>query len=276
MRRGARVAESVRRVLSYKWGRHDEFKPKVSLPGGLQPFLWPILLSLALVGGLLVSLVCLARPRTAGERRARAKYWNARAACEAGVAIVSGGLLWIGFWDVMDEYLVPKEWWAKLCMLLVGLLGTLGTRSLYSDATLQAIREAHRTEGTSAACEDGEVEMASPVRAMQMTPVREVVEPRAARRRGWCCFDPPRFSCSRCSHALLSTFFGLTMWVGLWDLLDAHILPTAFASCARGPSKGCASVKLSLVAVGAFGLWLTRSLYGEAGTGGAVQFSRIE
>ena len=263
------------RGLSYKWGRHDEYKPTLTVPRGLQTFAWPILLCAVLVGGVLASLAYLTRPLSAGEPRP--KYWNSRAAFEACVAIISGGLLWIGFWDVMDAYLVPTEWWAKLCMLLVGALGSLGTRSLYSDSTLQAIREAHRTEGTSAAYDPDEVEMASPARAMALeTPVRAVAPP--SRPRGWWCFDPPPFSCSRCSRALISTFFGLAMWVGMWDLLDAHILPTCFAACKHEPSKGCAAVKLSLVGIGAFGLWLTRSLYGETGSAssGAVQFSRIE
>ena len=46
--------------------------------------------------------------------------------------------------------------------------------------------------------------------------------------------------------------------------------PTACAASLTG----CAAVKLSLVAIGAFGLYLTRSLYGDHGVG-AVQFQRL-
>ena len=83
------------------------------------------------------------------------------------------------------------------------------------------------------------------------------------------------FSCSRCTRALLATFAGLTMWVGLWDLLDAHLLPSLFDACLDEPNAVCGAVKLSLVAVGAFGLYLTRSLYGDSGSSGPVQFQRL-
>ena len=53
------------------------------------------------------------------------------------------------------------------------------------------------------------------------------------------------------------------MWVGLWDLLDVHVLPSLFNVCKHEPTTGCAFVKLGLVAIGAVGLYLTRSLYGD-------------
>ena len=70
------------------------------------------------------------------------------------------------------------------------------------------------------------------------------------------------------------TFSGLTMWVGLWDLIEDHVLPNTFSACAHEPSLGCAAVKLTLVAVGGVGLYLTRSLYGDHGSG-PVHFQRL-
>ena len=63
------------------------------------------------------------------------------------------------------------------------------------------------------------------------------------------------------------------MWVGLWDLIETHMLPTLFTSCQHEPNWGCALAKLGLVFVGAVGLYLTRSLYGE--NGHSVQFQRL-
>lgn len=89
------------------------------------------------------------------------------------------------------------------------------------------------------------------------------------------CFDAPKFSCSRCSRALLATFAGLTMWVGMWDLLDAHVLPTLVKECKTEPNFPCAVAKLGLIAVGACGLYCTRSLYGDS-TEQTVHFQRIQ
>ena len=51
--------------------------------------------------------------------------------------------------------------------------------------------------------------------------------------------------------------------VGIWDLVDEHILPAIFTSCVKEPSAGCAAVKLSLICVGALGMYWTRALYGD-------------
>jgi len=76
-------------------------------------------------------------------------------------------------------------------------------------------------------------------------------------------FDAPKFSLGRCSFALLSILSGLTLWVGTWDLLDEHMLPAMFSSCVKEPNPGCAAVKLGLIAIGALGMYWTRSLYGD-------------
>ena len=56
-----------------------------------------------------------------------------------------------------------------------------------------------------------------------------------------------------------------------------HLLPLLFEGCSVEPSLECALVKLALIAVGALGLYCTRSLYGEDGRPeyAHVNFSRI-
>merc|ERR1719502_215763 len=117
----------------------------------LPPYVWPAILMAALLLGVLASALILSRgnerrgKRNSGLRQI-VQYFEARACAEAFVAIFSGALLWIGFWDVIDSYLVPKQWWAKLCMTLVGALGALATRSLYD----QQLIHPHDSEmGTS-------------------------------------------------------------------------------------------------------------------------------
>ena len=83
---------------------------------------------------------------------------------------------------------------------------------------------------------------------------------------------------------MLAIFAGLTVWVGIWDLIDYHVLPFLSRTCDAagaepGPaellrSPGCCALKLSLVAVGAIGLWATRSLYGRE-SGRSAQFQRF-
>ena len=77
----------------------------------LPTIMWPVLLCACFIFGLLVSALWY----TSNERRKREalvvrRYFEPVAVCEATVAILSGVLLWMGFWDFIDEYLVPKEW----------------------------------------------------------------------------------------------------------------------------------------------------------------------
>ena len=55
------------------------------------------------------------------------------------------------------------------------------------------------------------------------------------------------------------------------DDLDEHILPAIFTSCVKEPSAGCAAVKLSLICIGALGMYWTRSLYGDRKFGTTIQ-----
>ena len=167
-------------------------------------------------------------------------------------------------------------------MLLVGLMGVMATRSLYDSSVLPP--PVHGEDGTSVCGEPGELELA-PALPSELSPrpasigihqptFKSPDKPWQEEQRFCCfCLQPPAFSPPRCARALIATFSGLTMWVGLWDLIEDHVLPTVFHTCRNEPSLGCACVKLALVAVGAAGLFVTRSLYGEHGI--SVQFQRL-
>ena len=86
-------------------------------------------------------------------------------------------------------------------------------------------------------------------------------------------FAPPRPNAKKCARALLSIVMGLTLWVGLWDLIDYHLLPLIHPTCHEReagpdawhwPGAGCVGFRLGLVVVGLVCLWATRSLYGDA------------
>lgn len=244
--------------------------------------------------GVFISVSLLTRKRRRGaatgeEYSSLWAYWDSAAFCEATVAISSGALLWIGFWDIMDAYVVPKEWWGKLCMMGVGFIGAIFTRSLYDVQQVEERTVVHAVDDTATVNERGPRTPKPPgsrdpgVRAI-MTPHRAVLsleaaeemvleEGRASPRRK--CFNAPPFSSARCVRALLATFSGLTIWVGLWDLLDYHVLPALVPGCLHEPNLACAALKLVLVALGALGLFCTRSLYGSSDTLGVTQFSPI-
>ena len=72
--------------------------------------------------------------------------------------------------------------------------------------------------------------------------------------------------CGRCQKAGL-LMLGVLFWIGMWDLLDDHALPTLTRACNRaavspGPRKlidspACVAIKLAFAVVGALGLWCT-------------------
>ena len=91
-------------------------------------------------------------------------------------------------------------------------------------------------------------------------------------RRSRVFFDAPRPDARRCCCALYLYVVGLCVWVGIWDLVDYHLLPLLSNTCAAaeaapGPSQlvhapACVALKAALVVIGIVGLWGTRSLYG--------------
>lgn len=76
-------------------------------------------------------------------------------------------------------------------------------------------------------------------------------------------FDAPPFSAKRFARASFALISGLTLWIGMWDLLDYHVITTVFKVCAAPVQWQCAIVKAVMVLLGLFGLYVTRSLYGE-------------
>ena len=51
------------------------------------------------------------------------RYFEPLAVLEASVSIVSGVLIWMGFWDLCDLYLVPDTLWGKVLMVIFGMTG---------------------------------------------------------------------------------------------------------------------------------------------------------
>ena len=82
------------------------------------PLFWAFMLMCVLVGG--VALGFVAMRRTSSAASPPSPHLKPMAMLEAMVAISAGVLLWMGFWDFIDVYLVPRQWWAKLCMVIVG------------------------------------------------------------------------------------------------------------------------------------------------------------
>ena len=75
------------------------------------------------------------------------RYVEPMAVLEALVSIVSGVLLWIGFWDLCDIYIIPETWYGKVCMILFGLTGPptqCAHRHLVSEAHSAVFVKAHK------------------------------------------------------------------------------------------------------------------------------------
>ena len=83
------------------------------------PLFWAFMLMCVLVSGVVLGFVAMRRTTHAGP----SPHLKPMAMLEAMVAISAGVLLWMGFWDFIDVYLVPRQWWAKLCMVIVGAVG---------------------------------------------------------------------------------------------------------------------------------------------------------
>ena len=94
------------------------------------PLFWAFVLMCVLVGGVVLGFVAM---RQTTSTASPSPHLKPMAMLEAMVAISAGVLLWMGFWDFIDVYLVPRQWWAKLCMVIVGAIGSIVTRSLYDE-----------------------------------------------------------------------------------------------------------------------------------------------
>ena len=117
------------------------------------PYVWAFMLMSILAVGVGLGFWVMKRQSQAGP----AYHVRPLAMMEAMVAIAAGVLLWMGFWDFIDVYLVPRQWWAKLCMVIVGALGSILTRSLYDEQQARAAvraqaRSTQRTAAAHASC----------------------------------------------------------------------------------------------------------------------------
>jgi len=268
------------------------FGVTLELPWLMSHYMWPFIFSVVFMSALL-SGITIARARAAQGRRP--VYFHPLAVSEALVSITAGVLLWMGVWDLLDEYLVPEEWWAKLFMLAAGGFALFSTRTLYDETHVisssgkQGAYSSVDTDGSAAdqhdsagetgggccccCCGRGGAGVSNAEAEVEMEPPSDLdVESAGERvapdvpptpwtmRRGAAAapaaspeprryFHRPAFSVVRCSRALFAIFAGLVLWVGLWDLVDEHILPTVFSGCQGEPSGECAMVKLGLVGV---------------------------
>jgi len=128
----------LRRVDPRRRGRVTDKMHYGNTPNARQaftsPLFWAFMLMCVLVGG--VALGFVAMRRTSSAASAPSPHLKPMAMLEAMVAISAGVLLWMGFWDFIDVYLVPRQWWAKLCMVIIGASNLLAlaltpTRTLH-------------------------------------------------------------------------------------------------------------------------------------------------
>ncbi|KAJ1632519.1 hypothetical protein T492DRAFT_988336 [Pavlovales sp. CCMP2436] len=214
------------------------------------------------------------------------RYFDAMAIIESLVAITSGIVVWLGMWDLMDNHLLPDTVAAKLLVIMASLTTLFLSRTLYDKelitlranerrrraevklklalqasgialADASAAPSAHRMSGPLQGGLPVEIEIAtSSWPAFAAAPTQP---PQDTMRRLY--FDAPPFSPSLFARASLALLSSLALWIGMWDLLDYHLIPALFASCRRDEWQ-CAFVKAGCVSLGLTGLYYTRALYG--------------
>lgn len=257
-------------------------------------------------------------------------YWEPAVVVEAMVSITSGMLLWMGFWDAL-EIVLPADWYWRLAMIGVGTVGLFATRTMYDKSMLAAVRKHSERDNTMmlsamemASCDRSNGGKAgltqcdvtgpahcdgaqgkdsgsgcSSTRAVgvggassgETSAAADDDADSSAKSRPRPFLDAPRPDARRCCRAVFAILVGLTLWVGLWDLVDYTVLPAMFAG-ANGSSvceaaegdpgphqivlaPACLAVKLMLMVCGVTGMWVTRSLYGSVQVHSA-QFSRFQ
>uniref|UniRef100_A0A7S3AU80 Uncharacterized protein n=1 Tax=Haptolina ericina TaxID=156174 RepID=A0A7S3AU80_9EUKA len=263
--------------------------------------------------------------------RSTTAYWEPCVAFEAIVSITSGVLVWMGFWDALEMVIPPDAYWRGI-MIIIGMIGLFASRTMYDKSLIHALRQhgdcserAHakmlsgmemasgvpsassssnasmdRSNNASAGGMDGGVAGAG----VSSDAAKEAVSGThmsvdgsgssgALQKRPY--FNPPRPDARRCGRAVFAILVGLTLWVGLWDLFDYHLIPFLFkredgsgissdicsdAVESPGPwqvvrSPACLGVKMMLMVIGVIGMWATRSLYGTVQVHTA-QFSHFQ
>mmetsp|Transcript_18576 Transcript_18576/g.47800 ORF Transcript_18576/g.47800 Transcript_18576/m.47800 type:complete len:329 (-) Transcript_18576:198-1184(-) len=251
-----------------------------------------------------------------------ARYFDPLAIVESLVAIISGVVVWMGLWDLIDVHIMPDTGSAKLAVVVVSLLAVYANRTLYDKQLLQeraaererrkgatpadarnangacglaTVSEPAQATGASAVArscstssapgdigdpagegsgahgsdgppggvgrgDDGDQQLLS-LRGFPGALGLSPVDGKRGMRRLY--FDAPPFHAKRFARASFALLAGLTLWIGVWDLLDYHVITTVFTVCAEPVQWQCALVKSVMVLLGLFGLYVTRSLYGE-------------
>lgn len=228
------------------------------------------------------------------------RYFDAMAILESLVAIMSGITVWLGTWDLLDNHLLPDTVTSKLLLIIFSLLALYASRTLY-DKELTVLREKERRRRMSvpsntphAAPHASDVHLEAPAgeqhAALDQTnggadsaatppldansaPARSTLPvPPLPMRRLY--FDAPPFSAARFARASFALLASLTLWIGMWDMLDYHIIPGIFKVCVNDEWQ-CSFVKAGCVVIGLTGLYLTRTLYGTDSVKNA-HFSRMK
>lgn len=225
------------------------------------------------------------------------RYFDAMAILESFVAITSGILVWLGLWDLFTIHLLPSTLAAKLTLVAISLASLYSNRTLY-DKQLILLRAKERARrslsagastasvsressgmAVSTTMQPGAAQLAEQPSAsgaalllpdlrravgqqpITMPPDDQLPAQLPARMRRL-YFDAPPFNLRRLCRAMFALFANLSLWIGMYDTLDYHLLPALFKACVtcEGP---CALVKAGCIVLGLLGLYWTRALYGD-------------
>ena len=197
----------------------------------------------------------------------------------AQAIFLSGLLFWLGVWDFTDIW-APSRLWLALAMVFGGATGLLcvvhqrylccraGAEDDLTPEEAQLLSAAQPEAGRHS---DGWLSrVASSASVLRAAPLMDAGHPFAA---------PPSARglwLRRSLLGLVNVACGLTMYVGVWDILDYWLIPRVPACATNDVGAACASFKLGLAALGLLGLLVTGGLAAAADAGecGATIWSK--
>jgi hypothetical protein len=237
------------------------------------------------------------------------RYFDGLAILESLVAIISGIVVWLGMWDLIDNHILSDTALSKVLLILYSLASLYASRTLYpkdlakkraeernrraalardtmaseeakwADATADGVAGADEpavADGAAARPPADEADRASGEPSPPTRPAPGTGTPDASAkpvmRRLY--FDAPPFDAIRFCRASFAVISSLTLWIGMWDLIDYHVIPAVFPVCAAD-ERECAYVKIGCVLLGLLGLYSTRTLYGTDSVK-LAHFARID
>jgi len=240
----------------------------------------------------------VAQPRGTGKLQrwvdGHSRYFDAMAILESFVAITSGILVWLGLWDLFTKHLLADTLAAKLTLVGVSLAALYGNRTLYDKQLIElrtrerarrmasvgspahAHEHAHAGPKPSERAQSDQLKVSGaslllPVmggdgsaqpEARARPDVRSASEERAALPMRRLYFDAPPLNVRALLRAMFALFANLSLWIGMYDAIDYHLLPALFSACVTC-ERPCAFVKASCIMLGLVGLYCTRALYGD-------------